>query len=301
MNLVNRLISLLQRLERLCSREEQKKHLRPSDRRSPNVLSGKILARANGSLPPDAPLDAFEFSVFSQYGEDGIIQHLVNTVKPRIKEFVEIGVENYEESNTRFLVINNYWRGLVVDGSPSNVEFIRRDPLTVFYGLRSACAFIDAENVNAVITDNGFKGEIGLLSIDIDGNDYWIWKAIHCVEPDIVVVEYNALFGPERSVTIPYDREFDRAKASESKLYYGASLGALCSLARQKGYFLVGCNSAGNNAFFVHRKHRNVMREITAPEAFNRQIFNEPSVHGKVPSSEVEKKRLIQGLPLVEV
>jgi hypothetical protein len=94
---------------------------------------------------------------------------------------------------------------------------------------------------------------MGLLSIDIDGNDYWIWDSINVVNPRIVICEYNSVFGDEHCVTIPYSADFVRQNVHSSNLYFGASLGALSMLAERRGYFFVGCNSAGNNAFFVRK------------------------------------------------
>jgi len=112
---------------------------------------------------------------------------------------------------------------------------------------------VTRENIDTLLADQGLSGDIGLLSIDIDGVDYWVWEAITAVSPAIVVIEYNARFGAERAVSVPYDAGFVRSKAHHSMIYYGASLRALCLLGKRKGYALVGCNSAGNNAFFVRR------------------------------------------------
>lgn len=194
-----------------------------------------------------------EFQVFSQFGEDGIIQYLIHNVCIQNKVFVEFGVENYEEANTRFLLMNNNWSGLVIDGDRGNVEHIKAQEYYWKHDLKAICAFITAENINQLIKDAGIEGDIGLLSIDIDGNDYWIWKEIDVISPRIVICEYNSIFGSEHQVTIPYRPDFVRTKAHYSNLYFGASLAALCDLAEQKGYYFVGSNTAGNNAFFVRK------------------------------------------------
>src|SRR5258708_38333318 len=192
-----------------------------------------------------------EFRVFSQWGEDGIVQAIIDAVKPAKRTFIEFGVQDYRESNTRFLLIHNNWSGLVIDGSQFNIDYIRNDPIYWQYNLKAECQFITRDNVNDIFKRCGLSGEIGLLSIDIDGNDYWVWKSITSVNPAIVVAEYNARFGPDRAVTTPYASNFVRSNAHYSQIYYGASLKALHLLAREKEYVLVGCNSAGNNAFFV--------------------------------------------------
>jgi hypothetical protein len=192
-----------------------------------------------------------EFRVFSQFGEDGIIQYLLQRVPIQNDVFVEFGVEDYRESNTRFLLVNDNWRGLVMDGSDSHVAFLRRTGLDWRHDIEAKVAFVDCDNVNGLIASAGIRGDIGLLSVDIDGNDYWVLEAIEVVSPRILVVEYNSNFGPEAAVTVPYDPAFERGRAHWSQLYWGASLSALDALARRKGYALVGGNSAGNNAFWV--------------------------------------------------
>lgn len=249
-------------------------------------------------------LQANEFRVFSQWGEDGIIQRLIADLQIDRKVFIEFGVQNYTESSTRFLLVNNNWSGLVIDGGQDHIDFIRNDPIFWQYNLKAECAFITRENINDLISKNGIRGEIGLLSVDIDGNDYWVWEAIDCVSPVITIVEYNARFGPDDAVTIPYDPSFVRSQAHHSMLYFGASLRALCLLGNKKGYAFVGCNTAGNNAFFVRRDRMTAsLRELSAAEGFVRNQFREsrdaagqllfesPETGQKVPDS----------LPLVKI
>ena len=249
-------------------------------------------------------LQANEFRVFSQWGEDGIIQRLIADLQIDRKVFIEFGVQNYTESSTRFLLVNNNWSGLIIDGGQDHIDFIRNDPIFWQYNLKAECAFITRENINDLISKNGIRGEIGLLSVDIDGNDYWVWEAIDCVSPVITIVEYNARFGPDDAVTIPYDPSFVRSQAHHSMLYFGASLRALCLLGNKKGYAFVGCNTAGNNAFFVRRDRMTAsLRELSAAEGFVRNQFREsrdaagqllfesPETGQKVPDS----------LPLVKI
>ena len=192
-----------------------------------------------------AALHAREFRVFSQFGEDGIIRHLVERVAIPRPLFVEFGVETYEESNTRFLMIDRNWAGLVIDGSAWNLDYIRRSPEYWLHNLKAVQAFVTAENIDGLLAEHGVTGEIGLLSIDVDGVDYWIWRAIDAVSPAIVVMEYNHRFGPDDAVTVPYDSSFDRRAAHHSIVYFGASLAALVALGRREGYAFVGCGSAG--------------------------------------------------------
>ena len=245
-----------------------------------------------------------EFRVFSQWGEDGILAHLLRHVKVPRKVFVEFGVETYVEANTRWLLVNDGWSGLVLDGSEDNIATIRRDPIYWQHPLKAVQAFITRENINDLLTTQGLTGEIGILSVDIDGVDYWVWEAITAMQPAIVVAEYNSLLGPERAVTVPYDSEFQRAKAHYSHSYYGASLAALVALGKRKGLAFVGSNTAGNNAFFVRRDLlAGPLRELTATEGYVRRGFREArDSDGKLvfPNFE-EEATLVSALPWVEV
>jgi len=216
-----------------------------------------------------------EFQVYSQWGDDGLIQHLIHAVNIKRKIFIEFGVENYTESNTRFLLVNNNWSGLVIDGSEQNIEYIKKDPIYWKYNLKAEFGFITKDNINNIIDNAGIVGDIGLLSIDIDGNDYWVWKDIHTVNPCIVVCEYNSLWGYKKSLTIPYQEDFIRTKSHYSNLYYGASIKALTDLANSKGYSLIGSNIAGNNAYFVRNDLLGKLRVISAECAWIKSQFNE--------------------------
>lgn len=260
----------------------------------------QILASWNGNLR------AAEFRAFSQWGEDGIIQALLSTIPPTSlrKVFVEFGVENYTESNTRFLLVNDNWSGLVIDGSQDNIDYIHLDPIYWQHNLKAECRFITRDNINELIAGTGISGDIGLLSVDIDGNDYWVWQRIDCITPAIVIAEYNARFGIDRAVTVPYDENFRRADAHHSKIYYGASLKALAQLANQKGYALVGCNSAGNNAFFVRRELLNhPLKERSVAECFVRNQFRETrnAEGGLVFLGPEEEAAVLAKLPLIDV
>ena len=217
----------------------------------------------------------YEFKVSSQTGEDGIIQYLIRNIPIQNNIFVELGVQNYTESNTRFLLQNDNWSGLVIDGSQDNINYIKNDPIYWRYNLKAECAFIDCDNINNLIRDNGISGDIGLLSVDIDGNDYWVWKAIDCINPYIVICEYNSIFGPQAKVTVPYNKAFQRTIAHYSNLYYGASISALSSLAEKKGYSLVGSNRAGNNVFFVRNDLLSGLQPSKPEEAYVKAQFRE--------------------------
>jgi hypothetical protein len=216
-----------------------------------------------------------EFKVFSQCGDDGIIQFLINYLNIQQRTFIEFGVEDYTESNTRFLLINNNWTGLIMDGSENHINTIKKDNIYWRYQLTAVPVFITTENINPLIVENGFEGEIGLLHIDIDGNDYWIWKEITVISPIIVIAEYNSVFGAENTWSIPYQSDFDRTTAHHSNLYFGASLAALCDLAEEKGYYFIGSNSTGNNAYFVRKDKIQDIKPFDAKSGYVLSKFRE--------------------------
>lgn len=217
------------------------------------LLQGRIAAHVLGKSQPLRNLAAAEFCVFSQWGEDGIIEWLVSRVAVPNNRFVEFGVERFREANCRFLLENRNWKGLVIDGSKDHMAALRNERIFWMYDLTAKAAFVTAENINALISEAGFGGPLGILSIDIDGNDYWVWKAIDVVDPAIVICEYNPILGDMRAVTVPYNPQFSRFAVHHSGLCFGASIAALKLLAEQKNYAFVGTTSNGINAFFVKK------------------------------------------------
>ena len=215
------------------------------------VMQAQILATNHCKLTQLNDLGEVEFSAFSQWGEDGIIDWLIARLPGIPRTFIEFGVEDYRESNTRLLLQLHNWRGLVMDGSADHIHDIRNQDLYWRHVLTANCAFIDRDNINRLLEDGGMTGPVGLMSMDIDGNDYWVWKSIEVVSPAIVVAEYNAVLGDLHALTIPYRADFQRTRAHHSNLYFGTSLPALIQLGRQKGYTFVGTTSTGCNAFFV--------------------------------------------------
>jgi hypothetical protein len=245
-----------------------------------------------------------EFQVFSQFGEDGLIQFLVQRVPITHDVFVELGVSDYRESNTRFLLAHDDWRGLVVDSGTNMHRFLESSGLSWRHDIQATTAFVDRDNVNALIRGAGFDRDIGLLSIDLDGNDYWILGAIDVVSPRILVTEYNSTFGSAAAVTVPYDAAFVREEKHWSGLYWGASLAAIAQLASEKGYALVGGNSAGNNAFFVRRDVLGEIPEVEVEDAYVASRFRESrDADGALSyvSDHRERLSLIGGLPVVDV
>jgi hypothetical protein len=264
---------------------------------------GDLQSRAVAGLAPDE-IAAAEFKVFSQFGEDGIVQFLVQRVPVENRVFVEIGVEDYSESNTRFLLVHDAWRGVIMDASDAHARFLEESRLGWRATVDAVTAFVDRDNVNDLLRGAGATGRIGLLSVDVDGNDYWILEAVDAVSPQILVAEYNSLFGPELAVTVPYDPTFVRGDKHWSHLYWGASLAALTLAAEQKGLALVGGNQAGNNAFFVERASLGEIPERAPAEVWRPAQFREsrgPDGRLTYLSDDAEKLRLLRDLPLVDL
>lgn len=246
----------------------------------------------------------YEFKVFSQWGEDGILQHLTRHVAVANRTFIEFGVEDFFESNCRFLLMKDRWEGFVIDGSDANVKRLRSAYFFWRYPLQAKASFITRENVNVLLCESGFDKEVGILSVDVDGVDYYLLEALTEWRAAIVVVEYNSLFGARRAVTVPYDPAFQRSKAHWSNLYWGASLPAFQSLLTGRGYALVGVNSTGSNAFFVRRELLNDrVQQVELAACFRESSFRE----GRNPDGQLTLRSarqlgdVIKDLPLIDL
>jgi len=267
-------------------------------------IIGALLARSVRDKGQIKSLHEVEFRVFSQWGDDGIIQWLIARLPGLARTFVEFGVEDYTEANTRFLLINDNWAGLVMDASSRNMERLIRRKWFWRHDLTAKTCFLTRENVDDSISSWSEARPIGLLHIDVDGNDYWLWHAIVFTRPGIVIMEYNAVFGAERSITTPYASDFQRNRAHYSGQYFGASLAALAHLANEKGYGLIGTNSAGNNAYFVRRDLLNAeVRETLVESAFTQPRFRESrDSSGRLDYlSFAQRQALLRGLPVFNV
>jgi hypothetical protein len=187
---------------------------------------------------------------------------------------VEIGAGTGIECNSANLILSHGWHALLVDQNADNVnvatQFYSTHADTMIAPPKTAHAWVDRDYVNDLIAGNGFSGPVDLLFIDVDGNDYWIWEAITVVQPRVVVVECQPMWGAERAVTVPYDPRF--AISSQHPAYHGASLPAFAKLGRRLGYRLVGANRFGFNAFFV----QNGIGEDVLPEVDAAQCVVQP-------------------------
>jgi hypothetical protein len=227
------------------------KHMFEEETEKMLVLKAKKLSIAHNNFKKINDLSEVEFQVSSQWGEDGIIDWLFNKFKKLPKIFVEIGTQDYRESNTRFLLRNKNFDGYLIEGDSKATKNIKRQRIYWKHNLTVKNKFVDKDNINKIVSDMKIPEKIGLLSLDIDGVDYWVLKALKSLDASIVICEYNSLFGSKKSVTVPYDQNFDRTKKHFSNLYYGASINAFIDLMKSRNYFLLGTNTSGNNAFFM--------------------------------------------------
>jgi hypothetical protein len=266
-------------------------------------LQGRMAARSLPRGKRIKDLLEVEFRVYSQWGEDGIIEWLAAHVPVPNTRFIEFGVETFREANCRFLMHNRNWKGLVIDGSEANMASLRAQPYFWMYDLTAKSSFVTAENIDALITEAGFAGPLGILSVDVDGNDYWIWQAIQSVQPAIVICEVNPILGDTRAVTVPYDPGFTRFAAHFSGLYFGASICALRHLAKSKGYSFVGTSASGINAFFVRDDLAAFVLElIEEPRAFPSRHRDSRDRNGALSFvGGSERFALIADLPVVDV
>lgn len=216
-----------------------------------------------------------EYQVFAQNGEDGLLLYIFSQIGATNRFFVEFGAGG-ATSNTRNLSTQFGWNGVSFDGDEKSIAEMRRlyDRLSAAdtsRTLRAETVWLSEETVKRELFQYEIPTDFDLLSIDIDGIDYWLWRALEEFRPRVVVVEYNASLGADAKLVIPYDRDFYRwnKKWHSAGWYYGASLSAWTELAKGKGYELIACESTGVNAFFVRTDLLTPSLPVqTAAEAF---------------------------------
>ncbi len=238
-------------------------------------LKYRDLQRTGGPLPT---FDEVRMKSFSQSGEDGVLLYIFSLIGTTNRRCVEICAGNGIECNSANLIVHHDWHGLLVDGSEDNValgmKFYAAHCINVYTQPVFIAAWITADSVNNLVKHRGFEGPIDLLTIDIDGNDYWVWEALDVVSPRVVVAEFQHVWGAEHAVTQTYDPNFVWRPNALPLGMCGASLPALVTLGRRKGYRLVGIHSC--NAFFVRDDLGvDVLPEVPAEACLNgpRHVF----------------------------
>jgi len=245
-------------------------------------------------LRPPYALTARRFRLRSQNEEDGVLLALLEHTGWGGSRFVEIG-SGKSGGSAAGLAHECGWSGLMIELSERSVEGARRK-FAGNRGVTVVSARVTPDNVNELLAAHGYSGDVDLLSIDIDSYDYWVLEALSATSPRILVLEYNALFGPDRRVTIPLDQPLDETP----KGYNGASLAALSDLAQRKGYRLVACEHAGVNAFFLRHDMATDIPAVPVAQAF-RPLRVRTDIDDAEVVADIYAAVAKRGLPLVEV
>jgi hypothetical protein len=218
-------------------------------------------------LPSSAALASRRFGMLSQNGEDGITWAILRQIGVTDRRFVDIGCADHGW-NSGFLAEECGWSGVMVDSDAQALAATRRR----FHArVATEAAFVTPETVDALFTAHGFTGEVDLLSIDVDGSDYWIWRGLTVCRPRVVILEYNSVFGGGRAVVVPYETGRVWDEAAKAERYFGASLAAVERLAREKGYRLVAIEPDSANAFLVRDDAAGALAAAPAGELFRPQ------------------------------
>lgn len=248
----------------------------------------------------DQTIHDWESSIWSQNGEDGILLNVFSRIGATSRRFLEFGCGTGLECNSANLALGFGWSGLLLDANATHIKKAQtffEDHLGDDAGrVQLRADFVTPENINDLLSEvTPEGGDVDLLSIDVDSIDYWIWHAVAGFRPRVVVCEYNASFGPKRSVTVSPRDGFDPFTKHASGYYHGVSLTALHKLAAARNYQLIGCDSAGVNAFFVRSDCANGLPNVDPAQAYV------PNAWRADPADPDDQFRLIQHLPLTEV
>ncbi len=269
----------------LASQPSQPDQVLPSRQVAERVAQLALFHQYRALAVSGAPLPSLRdvgFSAFSQNDEDGLLLYVLALVGFHTRVVVELCAGDGLECNAANLIVNHGCTGLLFDGNEALLEHGRRfyaaHPSTRWFPPALRSAWITRDNVNALIEEHMFPGvlrgerEIDLLSLDLDGNDWWVLERLTCVRPRVAIVEFSAAWGARRAVTIPYDPQF-RCEPGPVP-YSGASLPAFVKLLRARGYRLVGVERLGFNAVFV----RDDLAQATLPEVSAEECLRGPIV-----------------------
>jgi hypothetical protein len=246
------------------------------------------LACAAGAEEID--LAKYERTVYSQFGEDGVVEKIFEVIEPTHKYAVEFGAsDGVTDNNMRRLVLEDGWGGLQIEG---NEKYARQ--LAENYkdhpSVKTLQAWIYPGNIEIIFEENGVPRDFDYLVIDIDSNDYYVWRAIRDFRPKVVQIEYNGAYPPPQLAVV----DFHPLNYWDGTDYHGASIQSYYELGKKKGYELVYGNQAGNNLFFVDREYFGLFGiENNSPERFYRQPTFGVESGGRAPTG--------RGLPRFEL
>lgn len=200
-------------------------------------------------MPPPLDLSGLAPSLYAQGTEESILARLMERIAPANRYCVDIGAsDGLRNSNTALLLREQGWQGLLVEGSAYRYGKLR-DHYGAAANVRLRQEQVQPDRIDALLAEAGVPADFDLLSIDIDGNDYWVWRGLTAFRPRIVVIEYNPYYAPPERWVMRFNPEH----AWDGSTYYGASLASLHHLGKAKGYELACCDDMGNNAFFVRQ------------------------------------------------
>ena len=247
-----------------------------------------------------------EVKVYSQWGEDGILDYICEAIGISKPNVIEIGSGNFIECNSRFLAESRNANIIAVDGRNDLTDTVKTSSVFWKSCIIPLVDWVTPSKINSIIQlgENRF-GKINIFSIDLDGNDYWILKEANLNQIDIVVLEYNPLFGAIKEVTVPRDDEFNRYKKHFSGLYYGASLKAYINLLSNKNFSFIGTNRVGSNAFFIKSNLLDNFK-ISTPSNLEKyvdwRIRESRDISGRLSYlSGKDRLEIIKELPLIEL
>ena len=249
-----------------------------------------LITSYGAALGAPDDLTRFEHKVFARNGEDGILAELLSRVGPGSRHFVEFGAWDGREGNCVFLADVLGWSGLFIECDQAKFADLSRKYASSSR-VTTRCAAVDASNVERLFADAGVPPEPDVVSIDVDGNDWWIWRALVSFRPRIVVIEYNANLEPGCQLVKPYDP----TSVWDETSWFGASLGAFERLAEEKGYRLVYTDLRGVNAFFV----RDDLMDLVGPVNPPRRTANYDLAGARIPGDPTERPwvNLEDGMP----
>lgn len=247
-----------------------------------------------------------EVKVYSQWGEDGILDYICEAIGISKPNVIEIGSGNFIECNSRFLAESRNANIIAVDGRNDLTDTVKTSSVFWKSCIIPLVDWITPSKINSIIQLGESRfGKIDIFSIDLDGNDYWILKEANLNQIDIVVLEYNPLFGAIKEVTVPRDDEFNRYKKHFSGLYYGASLKAYINLLSNKNFSFIGTNRVGSNAFFIKSNLLDNFK-ISTPSNLEKyvdwRIRESRDISGRLSYlSGKDRLEIIKELPLIEL
>jgi hypothetical protein len=237
------------------------------------ILAHSIILKSRIFYEKYELIEDAEIKIFSQNGEDGIIDYIIQKLSLKKPSFVEIGVGDFSESNTRLLYEMYYGNGLIVDINQDLKKKVSQNVNLWKGNLNVVETKVSSQNINSLLKEYS-PYSIDLFSIDIDGIDYWVINELNEKISKILILEYNSIFGSELEVSVPNSDNFSRNEYHYSNLCYGASLKAYVKLMDRKGYYLLGVNRLRNNAFFINKDYPKSIffpkiREINVKESTN--------------------------------